>query len=146
MNGQTGMGMNPVTGGPVGGPQMNQQQHQQQQQLGQQSVNTSQLTELQARLNTYIYDHLINTKQWECARTFKRFHSVRTVSDKGGSAPIEHMPENAKRPDGLEDAEIPPHLGEHSFLMDWFCMFWDTYKAARGQQTYRPVSMEYMVC
>lgn len=137
--------MHPATGGPVGGAQMMQQQ-QQQQQMGQGERNLSQLSDLQARLNTYIYDHFVQHKQYECARTFKRFNSVRTKSEPVGTTPLEQIPENVKRPDDIEDAELTPHHGEHSFLLDWFCMFWDTYKAARNQPTYRTMSVEYMVC
>jgi hypothetical protein len=136
MNGPPGMAMNSAVGVPVGGSPLSMQQ----------PNNADQGQDLQQRLNTYIYDHFLKTKQFELARQFRANNVVR-VREKGkpNGVSTNDPKDGPKKPDDLPEAELPPQISESSFLLDWFCMFWDTFHAARGKPTFRTLSTEYVV-
>jgi len=138
VNGPPGMLMNPATGGPVGAAQM----------PGQPGLplNEAQGEDLLRRFNTCIYDHFLKTKQYDVARTFLSSVSpkIKTRADQklnGASDPKD----DPKRPLDLPAPDLPPHTSEHSWLMDWFCMFWDTFNASRRKDIFRQGSMDYVV-
>jgi hypothetical protein len=98
-------------------------------------------------LNTYIYDHLIQTGQFDLARSFKSKNSCRTKG-KGkpnGVANVDSK-DNPQRPDDLPEAEVMPFHGDTSFLMDWWAMFWDLFKSAHhNEKGTGTVSHQYLV-
>jgi hypothetical protein len=112
MNGP-GVAMNSV-GGPVGGPAMAAMQ---------------QSNETKMDLNTCIYDHLLQMRQYDLAREFRKQNpQVKTKIKNKANGVSDADP---KRPDDLPDADVIPFRGDSSFLSDWWAMFWDLFYTAR---------------
>jgi hypothetical protein len=129
MNGP-GLALTSAAGGPVGAPPGN----------GQQAVDNK------MELNTYIYDHLLRTNQFDLARDFKQQNPCRTKA-KGKPNGVSDMDskENPRRPDDLPDADVLPFLGDSSFLSDWWTMFWDLFVSARSKAGANGTSSAYLV-
>jgi hypothetical protein len=118
MNGQQ-LAMNNAAGGPVGAPPM----------------NADQSNEMKMELNTYIYDHLMQSKQYDLARDFRANNPVKTrPRGKPNGVGPDDSKDGPRRPDDLPDANVLPFQGNGSFLMEWWTMFWDLFASARSRQ------------
>jgi hypothetical protein len=117
MNGAPMVGMNANAGGPVGGPQMAQMPLQQDQNL--------------IQLHTYIYDHLINMRQYDLARKFIEVCEINKRANDGqqNGDDTDSKKKNGK-PSDLPEANVPERVGNSSFLQEWWATFWDFYSAA----------------
>jgi hypothetical protein len=133
--------MNNAAGGPVGGQQMMGQQQLAQ---GQQQIQDPLL-----QLNTYIYDHLLTLRQHDLAR---KFISVCQITQKDGKPSalqngvgdaMDTDSKDSKRPDDLPEPGIPNHPSDESFLLEWWCMFWDVFGAAHKRATSGSPAQEY---
>lgn len=80
-------------------------------------------------LNTCIYDHLLQMRQYDLAREFRKQNPQVKVKPKNKANGLSDT--DPKRPDDLPDADVIPLRGDSSFLNDWWAMFWDLFYTAR---------------
>jgi hypothetical protein len=125
------VGMN-AAGGPVGGtPTMNNRRVQP-------------MDESHKQLNTYIYEYLLKNNHYQTARSLKEEapitfvpNSAKANSNGRPTNGIDSMDTDSKsgmpgRPDDLELPKVPNlNVADNSFLLDWWCQFWDLFGAAR---------------
>jgi len=96
------------------------------------------------KLNTYIYDYFLKHEMYDLARML-----VQKVEIEQGE-PQKHSPERRdvngvhdsmeqdtkdalhNKPDDLPTPRVPA-ASDGSFLLDWWCQFWDCYLAQRGR-------------
>lgn len=146
MNPQQQMAMQGMqnAGGPVGGtPLMNSGSN-----GGMPAVDRSQRL---ARLNTYIYDYFLRTKNYDIARLM---HKASKSSDRsmplflddasnpspggrdnvnGVGDPMDTDSKEGKKPHDLPDPGSKIWDQPHCFLEDWWIQFWDVFEAQRGR-------------
>lgn len=106
--------------------------------------------ELEARLNTYIYDFFLKSENYDCARAILNSHvpmepPVRRREDINGADDAMHVDSkddpDSKRPDDLPT--VMP-VSENSFLLDWFSCFWDFYFARKNNAKASQNAMSYL--
>ena len=134
-------GMN-AAGGPVGGtPMMNNGR-----------LRGGNDTDPRAQLNTYIYDYFCKNGYWDLARMVNDQLPINKDTERTKPSPsgrnmngVDSMDSDSKddilkqRPDDLPIAKIPgDQSAENSFLLDWWCQFWDIYSAARSKGKVSP--------
>ena len=120
-------------GGPVGGPHL-------------MNSGSSDHTK---NLNTYIYDYFLKNGHFELARAVHNTLAVNTTMD-NTNADIKRSPRRDvngvsdgmdddskdnvhKIPDDLPRPKLPPTGNDNSFLLDWWCQFWEMWSARRGR-------------
>ncbi|KAF2868591.1 hypothetical protein BDV95DRAFT_609512 [Massariosphaeria phaeospora] len=90
------------------------------------------------QLNTYIYDYFLRNKHTRLARMMVECdlkmsvnHPPATKNENGRSVNgVDAMDQDSQ--DDLPPPRIPTNqASENSFLYDWWCQFWDIYRAAR---------------
>ncbi|OCL08722.1 hypothetical protein AOQ84DRAFT_292579 [Glonium stellatum] len=127
-------GMN-AAGGPVGGPPM----------MNNGRPRGGNEMDPRAQLNTYIYDYFCKNGYWALARMVNQDLPINIDTERPKPSPsgrnmngVDSMENDSKdellkqRPDDLPIAKIPgDQSAENSFLLDWWCQFWDIYSAAR---------------
>jgi len=95
-----------------------------------QNMNFSIRHEMRDQLNTYIYDYFIRNNQYDLARMMLNQPEMK-VNLKPKSDP------NSTEEKGPEDLPLPlmpaQAISENSFLLDWWCQFWDIFSAARNK-------------
>ncbi|KAF2268307.1 hypothetical protein CC78DRAFT_541038 [Lojkania enalia] len=132
------MGMNANMGGPVDGtPIMANAQRQKSQ------------DDSRAHLNTYIYDYFKRNNHGrlakmmiECDLSMNLNHATKRSPNGRNVNGVDAMDGDMK--DDLPAPNLPEHqLADNSFLMDWWCQFWDIWTAAR-QRSSKPQSMQYI--
>jgi hypothetical protein len=139
MNAQGLMAANSSAGGPVGAPP-----NQAQNLLAQQQHNAN--SDPQIKLNTYIYDHLLRTRQYDIARHFFNANKCLTKGSKGKPNGIMDDVSDPKRPEDLPEPDVYDSMGsDASFLLGWWCMFWDVFSAAHRFPSARPGTVDYVV-
>jgi hypothetical protein len=92
-------------------------------------------------MNTYIYDYFLRNHHYRLAKVM--VESNMPMNTTGGTKPspdsrnvngVDTMDSDEK--DSLPRPQLPPtQRVENSFLMDWWCQFWDIYSASRNQGT-----------
>jgi hypothetical protein len=150
MNSMNMAGMNPVQGGPVGGAMMMMNNG-----APATPSNSESIDEMKRRLNTYIYDYFLNFGYYGHARALvqddKFDISLKQTmkSSPGGrrkDGEINGVDENAMDTDSKDDLVIPDDLPRpqvpnecpgSAFLLDWFSLFNDIFRASaqRGKRT-----------
>jgi hypothetical protein len=132
-NAQMAVGMNTMNanpGGPVDGtPMMGQRQH---------PAPKQDPSDPRNQLNTYIYDYFVRNGFNKLAK-----HMIDceiTLNLQGGKpSPGNRNVNGVNAVDGENRNELPePNLPQgqavdNSFLMDWWCQFWDVFSASRGK-------------
>ncbi|KAF2662488.1 hypothetical protein K491DRAFT_585303 [Lophiostoma macrostomum CBS 122681] len=92
-------------------------------------------------MNTYIYDYFMRNNHYRLARSMIDSDVKMNLQPQGTKQSPGSRNVNG---DGMETEEkgdlplpvLPPgQCVENSFLMDWWCQFWDIYSAARGKGT-----------
>jgi hypothetical protein len=141
MNAQGLMAANSSAGGPVGAPPTQVQNLLTQQQ--QQAI----AGDPQTRLNTYIYDHLLKSRQYDIARQFLASNKCLTKMSKAKPNGISGLDDVSEgRPDDLPEPDVYESMNtESSFLLGWWCMFWDVFAAAHKLPNARTGTMDYVV-
>jgi hypothetical protein len=93
-------------------------------------------------MNTYIYDYFMRNNHYRLARCMIESDLKMNLQPQG----TKQSPgsRNVNGVDGMDTDDkgdlplpvLPPgQCVENSFLMDWWCQFWDIYSAARGKGT-----------
>ena len=137
MNQQMNLTGTNTAGGPVGGtPMMNNGR-----------PHGGNDPDPRTQLNTYIYDYFCKNGYWELARMVNQKMPINVDTERTKSSPsgrnmngVDPMDSDSKdellkqRPEDLPIAKIPgDQSAENSFLLDWWCQFWDMYSAARSK-------------
>lgn len=141
MNSMNMGGMNPAQGGPVGGGMMMMNNG-----APATPSNSESLENMKKRLNTYIYDYFLNFNYHDHARALVRDEKfeifLKHKSSPGGrrkEGEINGVDENTMDTDSKDDPLIPDDLPRpdlpndcpgSAFLLDWFCLFNDIYRAS----------------
>ncbi|KAJ5121150.1 LisH dimerization motif subgroup [Penicillium bovifimosum] len=142
---QMNVGMNPGAGGPVGGVPMMNNGSTASRNDG--AMNNPDI--MINNLNTYIYDYFLKRGYHDCARALVQDESIklntdtnpksspgnRRDGDVNGMDPDSMMTdgkdgEKMKIPDDLPRPNLPNESAS-SFLLDWFCLFWEFFWAQR---------------
>lgn len=110
--------------------------------------NTPEEPAHQDRFHGYIYEYFIKEKHWDVARSMLQAGLVSGHSQKAspGGRPLNGVNDlsddvkEEKKPDDLPEPPIQQQTpgAEYSFLWEWWCVFWDMYKARRGQAQNSP--------
>jgi hypothetical protein len=142
---QMNVGMNPGAGGPVGGVPMMNNGSTASRNDG--AMNNPDI--MINNLNTYIYDYFLKRGYHDCARALVQDESIKLNTDNNPkSSPgnrrdgdVNGMDPDAMMTDGKdgEKIKIPddlprpnlPNESASSFLLDWFCLFWEFFWAQR---------------
>lgn len=148
MNSMNMGGMNPAQGGPVGGGIMMMNNG-----APATPSNSESLDNMKQRLNTYIYDYFLNFGYHDHARALVRDEKfdifLKNKSSPGGrrkEGEINGVDENTMDTDSKDDPLIPDDLPRpqipndcpgSAFLLDWFCLFNDIYRAS-AQRAKKP--------
>lgn len=121
--------MNANPGGPVDGtPMMSQRQHP--------TPKQDATNDPRNQLNTYIYDYFLRNGFSKAAKSM--IECEITLNLQGGkSSPGSRNVNGVNAVDGESRGDLPePNLPQvqavdNSFLMDWWCQFWDVFSASR---------------
>lgn len=144
MNPQTNMAGVNATGGPVGGTPV----------MGN-GMPPEMDSELQRRLDTYIYDYFLQNKYFDVARAFSKQVELnyahkpkpspgrRDVNGVDDSMDSDNKDDLHRIPADLQPAQVPPKNSDNSFLYDWWAQFWDMYAAARNNHN-KPLATQYV--
>lgn len=100
-------------------------------------------------LNTYIYDYFLRNKHYALARMLLESDLKPSVKRDGKPSPgnrnVNGMDAMEDNKDDLPPARLPDHVvAENSFLMDWWCLFWDVWSTARKRGDQNSRSFQYM--
>ena len=107
----------------------------------------------EAKLNALIYHYLCTKGQYDSARAVKNSHMVFDPPLTGGDVNgVDNSMQNdskegidKNRPDDLPDIEGTMNDGQGgSFLLGWFCLFWDIYFAQRKLPKASQNAMQYV--
>jgi hypothetical protein len=89
------------------------------------------------QLNTYIYDYFVRNGYHKAAKSM--IESEVPLNLKGKPSPSSRNVNGINAPDGEGGDRLPePALPatqavDNSFLMDWWCQFWDVFSAQRNK-------------
>ena len=112
--------------------------------------------DMQARLNTQIYDYFLKHEQYDCARSMKNSNLKLITKAKGSpgkghdiNGMDEHSGDDLKNKEDKQPDDLPAADGigiQHdvSFLLDWYSLFWDMFFAARKAPIASPVAVQYV--
>ena len=101
-------------------------------------------------INTYIYDYFIQNRQYKLARAMlnsdiKPGLQADAAKQSPGSRNVNGVDAAAEDDETtLPKPDVPPgQCVLNSFLMDWWCQFWDIYSATRNRPTVNPNGKQY---
>lgn len=109
----------------------------------------------QALLNTYIYDYFLRNEQYDLAKMI--LSSKLDVNTEPDSKPspnnrvngVDDMDTDSKddihkRPSDLPRPKTGGEASENSFLLDWWCQFWDIFSAQRSKGGKNSHAQQYL--
>lgn len=100
------------------------------------------------RLNTYIYDYLLQNEMYECARLFLNSPLQPKTRSNGSDHDTDSKDDiDTKRPHNLPLPDIPDPADANensSFLLNWFSLFWDIFFAQRKGKGATPQALQYV--
>lgn len=111
----------------------------------------------QVLLNTYIYDYFLKNEQYELAKmVLSQKLEVLTESDSKSSPKnrvngvddsmdTDNKDDVHKRPSDLPRPKIGPDTSDNSFLLDWWCQFWDIFFAQRSRGGPKTQAQQYLL-
>ena len=107
--------------------------------------------EMEARLNSYIYDFFLKYENYECARALLNSNApmepaaVRRREDINGTDDNMHI-DSKDDPDSKRPDDLPPVFPgqENTFLLDWFSCFWDFYFARKNNHKASQNAIHYL--
>ncbi|ORY15705.1 hypothetical protein BCR34DRAFT_584878 [Clohesyomyces aquaticus] len=98
-------------------------------------------------LNTYIYDYFMRNKNFDQARAMLTGDLKMNILPQTKSSP------SGRKMNGVDPSDDPADLpqpklpegqsADNSFLFDWWCQFWDIYRAARDKNGIKGPSHQY---
>ena len=143
------VGVNPAAGGPVGGGMMMMNNGA----LAAPNTpsNANSQENMKLKLNTYIYEYFLKLGHHDHARALLRDekfsistkHATKTSPGRRREGELNGVDENSMDteskddfniPDDLPRPDLPSDCPQSTFLLDWFCLFFDIFAAQRNKK------------